>query len=60
MAPVYQEHRGKPLPVFWGCHVVGVGEVFVASPEETKSGWALFWHDARREGPKVVPVWTWR
>ena len=30
---VYQEHRGKPLPVFWGCHVVGAGEVFVASHE---------------------------
>jgi type IV secretory pathway protease TraF len=58
--PVYQTHRGKSLPVFWGCHALEHGTIFVASQEEKSL-------DSRYIGPvqadtarRVVPLWTWR
>jgi type IV secretory pathway protease TraF len=57
---VYQEHRGKPLPVFWGCHVVGAGEVFVASHEPMSLDGRYFGMTRVAEARRVVPLWTWR
>ena len=57
---VYQEHRGKPLPVFWGCHVVEAGEVFVASHEPMSLDGRYFGMTRVTEARRVVPVWIWR
>jgi type IV secretory pathway protease TraF len=58
--PVYQEHKGKPLPVFWGCHVVGEGEVFVASHELKSLDGRYFGMTRVADVRRVVPLWTWR
>jgi type IV secretory pathway protease TraF len=57
---VYQEHKGKPLPVFWGCHVVGAGEVFVASHEPKSLDGRYFGMTRGQDALRAVPVWTWR
>ena len=57
---VYQEHKGKPLPVFWGCHVVKEGEVFVASHEDKSIDGRYLGMTRMEDAHKVVPVWTWR
>lgn len=58
--PVYQEHQGKPLPVFWGCHVVGDGEIFVASHEPKSLDGRYFGMTRVADARRVVPLWTWR
>jgi conjugative transfer signal peptidase TraF len=53
------DHRGRPLPVWQGCHRVGPDEVFVMNPAEPHS------LDGRYFGPlpaaavigRAVPVW---
>jgi type IV secretory pathway protease TraF len=57
---VYQEHKGKPLPVFWGCHEVEDGEVFVASHEDKSLDGRYFGMTHAEDVLRVVPVWTWR
>ena len=57
---VYQEHRGNPLPVFWGCHVVGAGEVFVASHEPKSLDGRYFGMTHVEDVRRAVPLWTWR
>ena len=57
---VYTEHRGGPIPVFWGCHVVGVGEVFVASHEDRSLDGRYFGMTRVEDARRVVPLWTWR
>ena len=57
---VYQQDtHGAALPVFWGCHVVAVGSVFLAS-KEPKSLDGRYWGMTRIETTlRAVPVWTW-
>jgi type IV secretory pathway protease TraF len=57
---VYQEHKGKPLPVFWGCHVVRAGEVFVASHEPKSLDGRYFGMTRTQDGWLAVPIITWR
>ena len=57
---VYATWRGKPLPVFWGCHVVGDGEVFVASHEPKSLDGRYFGLTRVEDARRAVPVWTWR
>jgi type IV secretory pathway protease TraF len=57
---VHQTWRGQPLPVFWGCHTVGEGEVFVASrvPQSLDGRYVGMTRVA--ETRLAIPVWTWR
>jgi type IV secretory pathway protease TraF len=57
--PVYPEHKGQPLPVFWGCHVVEDGEVFVASRAPKSLDGRYFGMTSVTRARQVVPVWTW-
>ena len=57
---VYQEHKGQPLPVFWGCHVVGAGEVFVASHAPKSLDGRYFGMTRVVDAHKVLLLWTWR
>ena len=58
---VYREAGGKALPRMEGCHLLQVGEVFLASPQPRSL-------DGRYFGPtpltaltaQAIPVWTWR
>lgn len=54
-----RDHRGRPLPVWQGCHRLESGEVFVMNPAEPRS------LDGRYFGPlpaasvigRAVPIW---
>jgi type IV secretory pathway protease TraF len=48
------------LPVFWGCHEVEDGEVFVASHAEKSLDGRYFGMTHAEDVLRVVPVWTWR
>jgi type IV secretory pathway protease TraF len=58
--PVYQEHRGTPLPAVWGCHEVQDGELFVASHEPRSLDSRYFGPVPLAQAHRVVPVWTWQ
>jgi type IV secretory pathway protease TraF len=58
--PVYEEHKGKPLPVFWGCHVVGAGEIFVASHAPKSLDGCYVGMTRIEDARKIVPLWTGR
>jgi conjugative transfer signal peptidase TraF len=55
-----QDHRGRPLPVWQGCRVIGEGEIFLMNPDEPAS------LDGRYFGPIPIaaiaglaePMWT--
>jgi type IV secretory pathway protease TraF len=56
---VYQTWRGQALPVFWGCHTVGSGEVFVASPQPKSLDGRYFGMTRVDATTLAVPIWTW-
>lgn len=58
--PVYQSHKGKTLPVFWGCHVVGKAEVFVASHEARSLDGRYMGMTPLGAVRKMAPLLTWR
>jgi type IV secretory pathway protease TraF len=55
-----RDHRGRPLPLWQGCRIVGDDEVFLMNPNEPAS------LDSRYFGPlpistiagRAEPVWT--
>jgi conjugative transfer signal peptidase TraF len=55
-----RDHRGRPLPLWQGCRIVGDDEVFLMNPNETAS------LDSRYFGPipasaivgRAEPLWT--
>ena len=57
--PVYQEHQGKTLPVFWGCHEVGAGEAFVASHTPKSIDGRYFGMTRIADAHHARPLWTW-
>jgi type IV secretory pathway protease TraF len=57
---VYVTHKGKTLPVFWGCHVVGEGEVFVASHAPGSLDGRYFGMTPVHTTRRAVPVLVWR
>ncbi|MBV1837081.1 S26 family signal peptidase [Acetobacter estunensis] len=54
------DHRGRPLPVWQGCHRLSPGEIFVMNPAEPRS------LDGRYFGPlpastvmgRAIPIWV--
>jgi type IV secretory pathway protease TraF len=51
--------RGTALPVFWGCHVVDPGSVFLASKEPRSLDGRYLGMTPIHKTLRAVPVWTW-
>lgn len=55
---VYQAHQGTPLPVFWGCHSVGEGEIFVASHQPKSLDGRYMGMTRLSTARRARPLWT--
>ncbi|MBR1187372.1 S26 family signal peptidase [Bradyrhizobium sp. AUGA SZCCT0160] len=56
-----RDGRGRPLPKWQGCHVVGEGELFVMNWQSTSSldGRYFGFLPASAIIGRALPVWTW-